>query len=187
MKRGRTYILSREPSAAPARPVRAGAARPVRKGPLSNEQKAKICMAANEAAAALGITGWREVNEWRLKEQQERFGLDSLTKATQAQYADIKGHFEAIAGNLAKAFKTIRRGQDNDRRVARWHLNKALATAKLSPAYAQAICKNQFHCTLDDASKKQLWNLVYTVKNRGKAKQIAAEDKSTEDNADCPF
>lgn len=186
MKPGRTYKLDREPSANPARKPRAHAAKAPRRGGLTDGQKARICIVANQAAKKQGVTGWREVSAWRREQQLQHFGLKSLTAAAQDQYADIKAHFEALAGETGRAFSTALRGQDNDRRIARWHLNKALAAAKLSPAYAQAICKNQFHCTLDEASKKQLWNLVYTVKNRGKAKQIAEEDQAAfPDN--CPF
>lgn len=170
-------------TASPRRPLRAGAARRKPNGLLSNERKAKICILAQEAAEKCGVTAWREIDEWRKKEQLEKFGISSLTAATQTQYADIKAHFQALAGDLAGAYKTTRRGDDNPKRVARWHLNKALAAAKLAPVYAQAICKSQFHCTLDDASAKQLWNLVYTVKNRGNARRRkAAEADVPEDN-----
>lgn len=174
----KTYKLQRDPAAAPARKPRAQSAKPARQGLLSNEQKASICMLAQQAAERCGVTGWREVEAWRRDEQRKQWGLESLTAATQDQYPDIKAHFQALAGDLAGAYKTTRRGQDNPRRVARWHLNKALAAAKLSKAYAQAICKTQYRCTLDEATRDQLWRLVYTVKNRGNARKRKAAKSS---------
>lgn len=165
----RAYKLNREPSAKPKRKPRAATKQ--RKGLLSKLQLARICMLANEAATANGITGWREVEAWRREVQRDRFGLSSLTAATQAQYADIKAHFEALAGNVGEAYETARRGLDNLRRVARWNLNKALRESGLALPYVSAICKSQFHCSLEDASTKQLWNLVYTVRNRGAARR----------------
>jgi len=182
MNPGRAYKLNREPSAAPARKSRARAAKaPRRNGLLTDGQKARICITATAAAEAQGITGWREVGAWRKEQQRQHFGLESLTTATQAQYADIKSHFEALAGETGRAFNTALRGQDNDRRVARWKLNEALKAAQLSPAYAQAICKTQYHCTLDEADKDQLWRLVYTIKNRGNARKRSAAASTSGD------
>ena len=180
------YKLNREPSARPARPIRARAAAPARKtqhGELSAEQKAKICQIANKAAERQGVTHWRDKIEFRRRVQREQFGLTSLTAATQAQYADIKAAFESLAGDDARAYTTIRRGQDNPRRVALWNLQRACAAAKLSTAYAQSICKTQYRCTLDEANEKQLWRLVYTIKNRAKSRQRKADTQG----ADCPF
>jgi len=171
-----SYKLNREPSANPARKPRARSATPARKGALTKRQLARICALANEAAEAHGVTGWREKIAWRHEQQQERFGLASLTAATQEQYADLKGHFEALAGHVAEAYETVRRGLDNQRRVARWNLEKALKEAGLPIIYAITICKHQYRCGLEDASTKQLWQLVYTVRNRATAKRHKAED-----------
>ena len=185
MKLGRSYKLNREPSAAPARNQRAGAARRSR-GILSNEQKAVICILAQQAAEKCGVTGWREIDAWRKEEQRKHFGLESLTAATQAQFSEIKAHFQALAGDLAGAYKTTRRGEDNGKRQARWLLNRALARAKLGTAYAAAICKTQFRCSLADASEKQLKSLLYTVNNRANARRRKAANADV-DHDNIPF
>jgi len=171
------YKLHREPSAKPQRKPRARSAARERKGALTKPQLARICIIANEAAAAHGITGWREVAAWRREQQRERFGLASLTAATQDQYADIKGHFQALAGNAAEAYETIRRGLDK-RRVARWNLDKALREANLALPYAVAICRTQYRTALEDASAKQLWALVFTIRNRAAAKRRKSGNSS---------
>ena len=175
MKPGRSYKLNREPSATSARKPRAE--RPARKGLLTKGQLARICIVANQAAEAQGVTGWREVEEWRREQQRQRFGLESLTAATQDQYADLKAHFEAMAGKADRAFKTALRGEGNKRRVAWWNFMKAVKESGLGMAYAAAICRTQYRRSLDDATEQQLWNLVYTLRNRAAAHQQKAADE----------
>ena len=194
------YKLQREPSAAPARKPRARKPARVRKGLLDKGQLAKICILAGEAAAVHGVTGWREVDAWRKAQQLERFGLTSLTAATQDQYADLKAHFLALAGNAGEAYEAARHGLENKRRQAVWNLNKALRDTGLARAYVAAICRTQYRCPLEDASTKQLWALVYTIKARARAKhkkdttyepavgpQISSEIPAASQDADCPF
>jgi hypothetical protein len=175
------YKLNREPSAAPGRKPRARTAAPHRKGLLTKGQLARLCIAANQAAEAQGVTGWREVSAWRHEEQLRHFGLASLTTATQDQYADLKAHFEALAGKPDRAFQTALRGQSNKWRIARWNLGKAIKESGLGFAYAFAICKRQYRCNIDDATEQQLWQLVYTIRNR------AASHKQKAVGTDEPF
>ena len=41
--------------------------------------------------------------------------------------------------------------------------------AGLPESYAAAICRRQYRCALSEASDKQVWCLVYTVRNRAAA------------------
>ena len=165
------YKLQREPSAKPERKPRARAAAKERKGALTKKQLARLCILANEAAAAHGVTDWKGQITWRREQQRERFGLASLTAATQDQYADLKAHFEALAGNAGEAFETLRKGLEHKRRVAWWNLQKAIRESGFRMAYALDICRKQYHCGLEDASTKQLWQLVFTIRNRSAAKR----------------
>jgi len=167
------YTLHRHPGQKPSGPPRRrdAAPAPVVRGSLSNKQKAVLCQLAATAAAHHGITGSRAVEAWRRDQVRDRFGLASLTLATQEHYADIKSHFEALGGNAGEAFESARKGLDNQRRIARWNLDKALREANLALNYAAAICKTQYRTALEDASTKQLWALVYTIRNRASAKR----------------
>ena len=87
------------------------------KGLLSDLQKARICIIATEAAHAAGVSGYKEVIAWRKQEQWDRFGLRSLRDATQEQFAEIKAHFEALAGHPDRALDTALRGEAAHKRM----------------------------------------------------------------------
>ncbi|MFA5265066.1 MAG: hypothetical protein WC378_14675 [Opitutaceae bacterium] len=148
--------------------------------PLSNEQKAKIGQAARQAYLAWSdrlpfelinaeLSASACFASWRHVEQGKACGVQSLRACTQAHYGRLLAHFQAIAGNVAGADRTRARDGDNDRRIARYKLAEALRERDLGEAYAASICRRQYRCALDEASAKQVWHLVYTVRNRRKA------------------
>jgi hypothetical protein len=112
---------------------------------------------------------------WRHFEQGKACGLQSLRACTQAHYGRLVAHFQALAGNAAGAARTLAHDADNDRRIARFKLDEALRERGLKEAYAATICRRQYRCGLDDASAKQLWSLVFTVRNRHKPTAAARE------------
>jgi hypothetical protein len=157
--------------------------------PLSNRQKADIAQAARvaydrwpERAAFEALNGEFTATErfeaWRREEQVKACGLRSLRAATQAHYGRLLAHFQALGGRTAEAARTRGRDADNDRRVARYKLDQALRERGLEVGYAAAICRTQFRCSLAEASAKQLWKLVFTVRSRRKpvAATTAAQD-----------
>ena len=146
--------------------------------PLSNIQKKDIAIAARRAYdawpereafeainAELSRTACFEA--WRHVEIRKvvRF-TESLRECTQAHYGALLSHFQAMAGDDTAAQRTRARDADNPRRVARYKLEEALRERGLELGYAIAICRTQNRCELDQASAKQLWRLVFTVRNR---------------------
>ena len=140
-------------------------------GLLSNEQKARICILAREAYA-LQFTDW-EFPEWRHAEQEKACGKASLCDCTQADFLRLKSHFLRLSGEEGEARRVETRAATEPRRIARYKLMQALAERGLAPGYAEAICRRQYHCGLDDASEKQLWRLVFTVRSRRAARRAA--------------
>lgn len=147
--------------------------------PLSKLQKADIARAARaaweawperEAFEAINaeFSASARFEAWRREEQSKACGVRSLRAATQAHYGRLLAHFQALAGREAQAARTRARDADNDRRIARWKLDQALRERGLQVGYAAAICRTQFRCALDEAEAKQLWKLVFTVRNRRK-------------------
>lgn len=145
--------------------------------PLSKLQKADIAIAARAAFDAWeGRAAFEALNPeftasarfeaWRRDEQIKAGGPRSLRAATQAHYGRLMAHFQALAGYAAAAARTRARDADNDRRIARYKLDQELRRHGLPAAYAGAICRTQYKCTLDEASAKQLWRLVFTVRSR---------------------
>jgi hypothetical protein len=168
---------------------------------LSNKQKAEICQLAHEAwearadirepllecnLATMSKTAIFEA--WRHVEQGKAVGRQSLTKCTsEGDFLKLCAHFRAmIPGQEQRAARTLARHAAEPRLVAMHKLRQACSAAGLELGYAAAICRTQNKCTLDEASEKQLWRLVFTVKNRSKAKrpQYAAAAAA---NADDPF
>ena len=66
---------------------------------------------------------------------------------------------------------TLLHDNDNPRRIAEHKLHEEMLKASLHPAYVEKICRNQNKCSVLEASEKQLWRLIYTVRNRAAAKR----------------
>ena len=84
----------------------------------------------------------------------------------------VRGSVRAAA---AAAERTLARDADNDRRIARYKLDQALRERGLGESYAAAICRTQYRCSLAEASPRQLWRLVYTIRNRRRPARPAAQ------------
>lgn len=161
---------------------------------LTNRQKKDLCELAREAWRAypdreallavnseLGetavFTGWRRAEQARCM----RDGRESLTEATQADFAALMAHWWGLRADWARHSAqeaTFRRQElywygrsmSDEHRRARFVLQRELRSAGLPAAYAEAICRRQNRCPLADASSKMLWRLVYTVRTRARAK-----------------
>jgi hypothetical protein len=137
--------------------------------PLSNEQKARICIIARDAFMRTDlIQSADNFKEWRRQEQLEAIGKESLRECVQSEYLALLAHFQNLAGESGRAVKNIIRAAAEERAVARNKLDESLGERGLRVEYAEAICKRQFKCSLDEASAKQLWTLNFTVRNRRK-------------------
>ena len=132
---------------------------------LSNKQKGLLSMLAAQAYAAQGITPAVTLPEWRRDTAILACG-HRISQATKAHWADLKAAFQDLSGRPEKAFHTLMREGDNKRRVALHKLSQALKDKGLNPSYAQAICRSQFKCQIEDASAKQIWCLFFTISHR---------------------
>lgn len=165
---------------------------------LSNEQKKQLCMLAAEAwrtypereallAANSALPEHAVATGWRRAEQAVALedGRDSLTEATQADFAAIMAHWWARLAEWdslpARAAERRRqasywqaRALGDGARRARWILDRELAEAGLPRSYAEAICKSQNRCAVAEASERQVWRLIFTIRNRGRAKRPQA-------------
>lgn len=147
--------------------------------PLKNNQKWEIVKLARAAFAKLDpadIDG-QSFDEWRHSEVARACGKQGLRCCDQDDYAGLKAHFLDMLGASGAAFNWHVRAQSQGDRVARAVLERECGKAGVSLGYAIAICKRQFHCELNDASEKQLWSLVYTVRNRATARRRATKSK----------
>ena len=159
---------------------------------LSHLQKRNIAIAARaayqawperEAFEAINseISRTECFEAWRHVEQGKAVGIQSLRECTQAHYARVLAHFQRLAGRADAAIRTIARDDDNDRRIALFKLREECTAAGLSEAYAAAICRRQYLCELAAASDKQVWRLVYTIRNRASSKRKHSVASQTRD------
>lgn len=153
---------------------------------LSTDQKRILCQLARVAwEKGSDREGWLESNpelsdskvqaSWRHYHQAQAVGKQSLRLCTQCDYLRLVAYWKKLAGDEAGAASAAARAELDTRKRA-WHLLvQALKERDLKLSYAGAICRRQFRVGLEHATEKQLWNLLFTVKNRRKPAQTTKE------------
>lgn len=149
--------------------------------PLSNYQKRHLSQLARRAlnhTRALARGRGEEFNvteeDYRHEQVIEACGKHGLRCCSQDDYKAVEAHLLDKLGQHGPAFNAQVRAATEKRRVAEFKLDAELKAAGLHVNYANAICQRQFNCTIFDATERQLWNLVYTVRNRAAAKRRQA-------------
>jgi hypothetical protein len=163
-------------------------------GLLDNEQKAHICILAREGASRTGIDP-EELQAWRREEQFKAIGKESLTDCVQADYLKLVAHFENLKGETGRALNAHLRSAVQDKEIALKKLHKECALRGLDISYPGKICLNKFKRTVDEATPRQLWCLVFDVRTSNKpivstarpARTTGAVRTSTPQHLNCPF
>lgn len=150
---------------------------PKAKGALSNDQKTKLSILAKRAfdkhkESGLIDDGVR-FDDWRHAEcvAATKGRVTGFRAATNRDYLQIRGHFALLAGDVVTAFNDSQRDRPEQADWEQaWNILKRETTAKelKFPDYPAAICKQQYKCPLREATQKQLWSLIYTIRNRKK-------------------
>jgi hypothetical protein len=143
--------------------------------PLSRNQKTKLSILAREAYQKHLETGLIDedvdFDDWRHEEVREATNgrCQGFRSATQRHFRQIRGHFAMLNGDVSGAFRDAVRDEPAQ---ADWETNWKLLERNCEekgfafPEYPAAICRNQFKCAIRDASAKQLFALLCTVRNR---------------------
>lgn len=164
---------------------------------LSNKQKSYLSQLARRAQYRLAAMarGRGEVmgavldftkegmDAWRQKEVGKACGKLGLRCCSQEDYKAVEAHFLHLIGEDGRAMQALVRSATEPVRQAQAVLVRELARFGLRQGYAEAICRRQFRCQVQDLTdESKVWNLVYTIRNRGKAKRdlTAKNAKSTE-------
>jgi len=150
---------------------------PKARGPLSHNQKAKLAIAARSAfdkhhKAGL-IDNGQTFDDWRHAECSAATDgrVGGFREATQRDYRLLRGHFANLNGDGATAIQDAIHGSPDEADLdqARAILRRECRTkGHAYPEYPAAICRQQYKRPLSEASIKQLWSLIYTVRNRKK-------------------
>lgn len=150
--------------------------------PLSNAQKRHLSILARRAfrrAAALargrGEAFAESEEQFRHREVTTATGKIGLRCAGQDDYRAIEAHLWSLLKEEGRAFTAHVKAQTNSHRQAEAVLAREIeAAADVIPdalRYITSICRAQFRCSPLDASEKQLWNLVYTLRNRAASRR----------------
>lgn len=134
---------------------------------LTREQKTRLILVSKRAWEKVrktddsvgGFDSWRAAQSIEACKRR-------ISEARNEDFEAIESHFLNILGEAGKALNQAIRSGTSKERQAMKALEKVCAERELSMAYPAAICKNQYKCALSDASPKQLWNLVFTIRNR---------------------
>jgi hypothetical protein len=164
--------------------------------PLTNEQKARLSILAREAFAKLNpgsLAGMdRRITDFRHAECIKVCGK-RITEAAQRDFLPLKAHFQDLGGKSGQALNTLLRAESEPQRIAMHKLTQECRYRKLSLSYPEAICRKQYHCNLTQASAKQLWCLVFTIRKRrkveGRKTKVESQKTPTPQPLaiDCPF
>lgn len=128
-------------------------------GRFPSLQDALNALAANGSEACF--------TTWRHEQVKLAVGKNGLRLCSQLDYQGLRRHFLHLLGEDGQALKADLRHQSEPTRQARAVLAKALQRWGFHSSYAEAICRNQYKVELDDATPKQIWQIVYTVNKRG--------------------
>lgn len=154
--------------------------------PLTKRQKRMIGKLAREAWVRAGCPFYDEIaimtNDstalsasaalelWRHEEQLLACGVKHLTTATQREFPALMSHFNDRCGRVRASRSWFFRGVGDPARQARAVLQRELLRASRvlgSPtAYIESIAARQFKCAVSDCTAKQIWSLVFTLRNR---------------------
>jgi len=145
---------------------------------LTNEQKKRLILAARNAYETqhyLGLTD-DPFDVWRKGALWDAVQVGSFREVRQRQYNAALKHFLALAGRRAAA-ERVRKPDDDKKVRAMWALNKE--TAALAGAfggsggatlYAATLFKRIHRTTPELATAKQVWSVLFTMRNRAKKK-----------------
>lgn len=150
--------------------------------PLANNQKAYLAQLATRAfnmecakARGRGETvdcGRETMDTWRHAEVAKATGKAGLKCCSQSDYKAVEAHFLEMLGHHARAFNAQVRSATEDRRVIEYKITEACREFNFAISYADKICRAQNKgLGLEDVDEKHLWQIFYTIRNRGRKKQ----------------
>lgn len=148
--------------------------------PLSKRQKAALAQMARKAydvQAGLGLAEG-SFDDWRRAAVWEHLRLSGFRQMTQRGYGTMAKRFTELAGGKQQP-RAARRGPDVDDSRRAWYalkaecaaLAEAFGGADSAEAYAEAILGRVHKTTPEGATARQVWQTLYTLRNRANAKR----------------
>jgi hypothetical protein len=151
--------------------------------PVSPDEVQRLIHAARSAWAAqrgLGLTD-DAFDPWRKAALWDAVRRDSFRALGQREYGQALAHFAVLSGQRAPAAARREAGPEADRRRAEHVLREACAEVadafggtERALTYARALLARIHRADLHTATARQLWQVMYTLRNRGRARLRAA-------------
>lgn len=116
-------------------------------------------------------SGTRRFDLWRRDQLERVCGARSFRDCGHDDYSLLMAHFHHLAGETDASARQFARATAEGRRRALFLLERECGRRGVDwPEYPGAICRRQYKCPLAEASERQLWRLLYTVRSRRDAK-----------------
>jgi len=154
--------------------------------PLTNEQKKRLVCAVKAAYDVQRSFGWADepFDVWRRGALADATQETSIRALRQRQYNTALKYFLGLAGREAAARRV--RGEGEDKRLravwALWRECGGLADAfggqEQAQAYASALFTRIHRTTSERATAKQIWAVIFTMRNRVAAKRLKEQGGS---------
>ena len=144
---------------------------------LTTRQLQALCIMAREAYENLRGLGLEErgFDAWRHEVCRQVTGKESFKAVGNAEYGRLRGRFAAMAGRRS-AERTEGKRVDNSIRQLRWLVQKEVDAAGLEVDYVRRISADKFRQEdLRKLDKRQLQQLLYTIRNRTKNQRYGPE------------
>jgi hypothetical protein len=149
--------------------------------PLGNVQKMLLAQAAGRAFAVqvdLGLWDPKrdgDAETFRHAACFDACGVSSARAMQQRHYAACMAYLCALAGGEVSALRSRAAGDDARRALARLRLEcdaqaGAYGGSEGAWAYAQALLRRIHKVDAAQASPRQLWQVLFTLRNRGRAR-----------------
>lgn len=141
-------------------------------GPLTSAQRQRLAHIARRAWTHARDRGHThdDPDTWRHGQVLQAVGLPGLRQLTQQHFRAVRGHFLQLLGHHRPALSDIIASAGEGHRQALFILTRECKARSLPLAYPAAIARTQFQNPhLNELTEKQLWCLIYTIRNRRKA------------------
>jgi hypothetical protein len=148
--------------------------------PLNREQKRELSQLYRRAykRAGAGVDGLT-IDDWRRSEVARATGKLGLRCCTQSDSCACQAHVWELLGEPGRALYWLQRGQGEGQRQAMAVLERTCRECGLPLSYPAAVCRRQNRgLELAHASERQLWSLIYTVRNRAYARRKRADSSA---------
>ncbi len=159
--------------------------------PLTNEQKAAICILAAEAweqagrpyyddqpgdlPAFMRLTKTDALELWRHEQQQEACGQRHLVACTQRDYLALRGHFRHLLGRDVDAMRDFIRQETRDNAYALAKLKHECRAAEdvieRPLDYVESIARRRYRTAIADLSTRKVWVLIFDLRRNAQRRR----------------